>query len=417
MMEYGLIGEKLKHSFSKEIHGSIGKYDYHLTEIPPSDLSTFLSEKEFKAVNVTIPYKHQVIPFLDEISPAAKAIGAVNCIRNDDGRLIGHNTDFDGLLAVLNRTCKEPAGKKILILGTGGTSDTAYAVCKSVNAGEIIKVSRRKAEQSPGVKTVTYEEAIKHHADSEIIINTTPSGMYPDVFSKPIDISVFRELKAVVDVIYNPIRTKLVAQAKELGIEAEGGLYMLVAQAVRASEFFFSTKYEDSLIDEIYKKISAGKTNIVLTGMPASGKTTISNILSGALGRELIDTDELIEKKEKMSISEIFQRYGEKYFRDAESEAVKEASSRSGIIIATGGGAILRKENIDNLKLNGTICFINRNPEDLIPTKERPTAFNRTEMEKRYKERYSIYVSTADHIIKNNSSAEDAAEKIMEILK
>lgn len=417
MIEYGLIGEKLKHSFSGEIHGYIGNYDYKLMEIPPTELGKFLTEKKFKAVNVTIPYKHQVIPFLDEISPAAMAIGAVNCIRNDNGRLVGHNTDFDGLLAILNRACKKPAGKKILILGTGGTSDTAYAVCKSVNAGEILKVSRNKTEQDVEVKTVTYEDVMKYHKDSEIIINTTPSGMYPDIFSKPVDISVFGRLKAVIDVIYNPIRTKLVAQAKEFGAEAEGGLYMLVAQAVRASEFFFSTKYKDGLIDEIYKKIKDEKTNIVLTGMPASGKTTIGAFLSEALERELIDIDELIERNQKMSISEMFQKYGEEYFRDAESEAIKEVSSRSGVIISTGGGAILRKENIDNLKLNGTICFIDRNPESLIPTKERPTAFNRTEMEKRYKERYGTYVSTADYIVKNDSAIEDAVKKIMEILK
>lgn len=417
MIEYGLIGEKLRHSFSKEIHRYIGRYDYRLMEIPPSELRTFLTGKKFKAVNVTIPYKHQVIPFLDEISQAAKAIGAVNCIRNDDGRLIGHNTDFDGLSALLKRTCKEPAGKKILILGTGGTSDTACAVCKNANAGEIIKVSRNKVGQSSGIETVTYEEAVKHHSDIEIIINTTPCGMYPDVFSKPVDISRFGQLKAVVDVIYNPLRTMLVAQAKELGIAAEGGLYMLVAQAVKASEFFLSTKYDDSLIDEIYEKVHGQKTNIVLTGMPASGKSTIGVVLAETLGRELIDTDELIEKNQSMSISEIFEKYGEEYFRDAESEAIKEVSSRNGIVIATGGGAILRQENIDNLRLNGKVFFIDRDPKDLVPTKDRPTAFNGTEMEKRYKERYGIYVSTAEHIVKNDSSAEDAAKKIMEILK
>lgn len=412
MAEYGLIGAKLGHSFSKEIHSMIGEYDYELIELTGEELGEFLKEKNFKAVNITIPYKQEVIPFLDEITEAARSIGAVNCIRNDKGRLIGHNTDFDGLMSLIGHAKITVEGKKVLILGTGGTSDTAYAVCKALKAENITKVSRKS-----GRGAVTYDEAYENYADTELIINTTPCGMYPEIFEEPLDIGSFAELEGVVDVVYNPLRTKLVSEAMSKGIKAEGGLYMLVSQGVAAAEFFMDTRYEESLADEIYSKLYHRKKNIVLTGMPASGKTTIGRLLAEKLKREFCDTDALIVQRQNMTIPEIFEKYGEKGFREFEAEVIREVSMKSGAVIATGGGVVLRKENTDSLKMNGEIFFVDRDPELLVPTRNRPTAFDREQIMDRYRERYGIYISTADHVIKSNDAAQDAADKILEVLK
>lgn len=370
-----------------------------------------LKTKNFKAVNVTIPYKQAVIPYLDDITEAARKIGAVNCIRNDGGKLTGHNTDFDGLLALAEHAGVVMTDKKVLILGSGGTSDTANAVCKALGAAEIIKVSRSGKDGA-----ATYEEACRLHGDAHVIINTTPCGMYPMIYESPVDLGCFAQAEGVLDVIYNPLRTQLTSDAAARGLKAANGLYMLVAQAISASEFFLSTKYDKGLTDRIFEKVHADKSNIVLTGMPASGKSTIGRILAKELGRELIDTDMLIEKKTGMSIPEIFARYGEEYFRDTETEVIKEVSGECGKIIATGGGVIIRKENVNALKLNGRVFFVDRNPELLIPTKNRPTAFDREQIDKRYAERYPIYTATADYIIENQGTSAAAARKIREVL-
>lgn len=410
MADYGLIGKKLGHSFSKDIHTLIGDYKYELMEMNEQELDSFLKNKNFKAVNVTIPYKQTVIPYLDEMTEQAKSVGAVNCIKNSNGRLIGHNTDFDGFSALLIKNKVEIKGKKVLILGTGGTSDTANAVCESMNANRIIKVSRTAKNGA-----ITYEEAKIFHSDAQIILNTTPSGMYPDVYSFPITLDSFKQLDAVIDVIFNPLRTVLISDALKKGINAEGGLYMLVAQAVKASEFFMDTVYPDSLCNGIFNKILKAKTNVVLTGMPASGKTTIGTRVANMLQREFIDTDLLIEKNAKMSISEIFEKYGEEYFRNLETEAIKQASMLCGVVIAAGGGAVLREENIKLLKMNGKIFFRDRNPDLLIPTSNRPTAFNKEQMLKRYRERYSTYTKTADFTV-NADSIKAAAKQIIDNL-
>lgn len=422
MIKYGLIGEKLTHSFSKEIHEEIGRYDYGLLEIPRTEIGKFLKEKDFKAVNVTIPYKREVIPFLDEISKEAKAIGSVNCIRNDGGRLIGHNTDFDGLSALADYAGIDMREKKVLILGTGGTSDTALAVAKMAGASEVYKVSRRapgsdRALERDEAPVVTYEEARRRCKDAEVIINTTPCGMYPNIFSKAIDLEDFKRLDGVLDVVYNPLSTMLIAQARSMGVKGKGGLYMLVAQAVKAAEFFLSCEYGKEEIDRIYEKIYKKKLNIVLTGMPASGKTTIGRIIAQKLNRELIDTDLLIEKDQDMTIPQIFHQFGENYFRDVETRIIKEAAAKTGTVISTGGGAVLRGENVEALKLSGRIFFIDRDPAALTPTSDRPKAFNREEIMKRYEERYDIYVSTADHIIKSEETAEEAAFEVLEEFK
>lgn len=408
-MEYGLIGEKLGHSFSKEIHNLIADYDYQLKELKREELDAFLKEKNFKGVNVTIPYKRDVIPYLDEVSPEARAIGAVNCINNQDGRLIGHNTDFDGLKALILHTGVEIESRKVLIAGTGGTSDTAKAVCMSLGAAEIMKASR-----SGKGGALTYEEAENVYKDAQVIINATPCGMYPDIYKCPIDQYRYEKLEGVIDVLYNPLRTQLVYGALRRNLKASGGLYMLVAQAVRASEFFLSIPEDDEKIDTVFSKLYKDKINTVLTGMPGSGKTTIGRALAEKCGKELIDTDALIEEKAGMKITEIFARYGESHFRDLESEAISEVSKKSGVIIATGGGAVLRQKNVDALKLNGKIFYIDRPVEQLIPTDDRPLADSKEAIVKRYEERRGIYEKTADVIIENSDVPDKAVCKIIE---
>ena len=410
-MDYGLIGGKLGHSFSKIIHNQIADYNYDLLELTQAGLVEFLTKKEFKAVNVTLPYKQEVIPYLDDMSQAAKDIGAVNCIRNDNGKLVGHNTDFDGLMALVKYMGLDIKDKWVLILGTGGTSDTANAVCNALGAQRVIKVSRSGKDGS-----VTYEEALENCKGAEIIINTTPVGMYPNNYSHSIELTGFTNLEGVIDVVYNPLRTSLVSQALSLGVKAQGGLYMLVAQAVYASEFFTGREYDKTLIEKIYNNLLREKNNIVLTGMPSSGKSTIGGILAEKMGRDFIDTDKMVERKMKMPIKKIFESYGEAYFRNLETEAVKEASKHSGAIIATGGGVVLKEENIRALKQNGKIFFIDRDVEKLVPTSSRPTALDKNAILKRYEERYDIYKTTADVIVENNSKPDSVVSKILEVI-
>ena len=407
--EYGCIGESLKHSFSKEIHNALADYKYEIIEIPRDALDKFAKEKSFKAINVTIPYKEMIIPYLDFIDDAAKEIGAVNTVVNKNGRLYGYNTDFYGMSELISRVGIDLKDKKVIILGTGGTSKTAYAVARSMNAGVILKVSRTGKEGS-----ITYSELYKSHSDADVIINTTPSGMYPNIFDAPVDLSHFGKLSGVIDAVYNPLRTPLIIEAKKRGIKAEGGLYMLVCQAVRASEIFLDIKYEKDVTDRIFKDIYRKKENIVLIGMPASGKSTVARILSKFLCRELIDTDDLIEKSENKSIPEIFAEYGEPYFRDAESREIKGIASLSGKIIATGGGAILRSENVDALRENGRIYFIDRPLADLIPTSDRPLSSDKEAITKRYEERYEIYKDCADVTVKVCGGAESVSDSITE---
>ena len=405
-MQYGLIGEHLGHSYSVPIHRLISGEDYELREIAPADLGTFMTRKEFRAINVTIPYKQDVIPYLDEISDTAREIGAVNTIVNRDGRLYGTNTDAAGLQALIVRVCPDIRGRKTLVLGTGGTSKTAVYTAKAMGAEPVIRVSRSAREDA-----VTYEEALRDHRDAEILINTTPCGMFPAAEDMPVDIAGFPELRGVVDVIYNPLRTKLVLAAMRRGIPAEGGLYMLVAQAVRAAEVFRGIRYEEGLTEKIYRRMARDKENIVLTGMPGSGKSAVSSILGARTGREVIDTDRMIVEKAGMEITEIFRRYGEKHFRDLESEVIREAAACAGVIISTGGGAVLREENVEALRRNGRLVWLDRKPEDLVPTDDRPLADSREKMAALYAAREPIYRATADERIAVTGSAEDTADE------
>ncbi len=423
-MEYGLIGGVLGHSYSKEIHEQIADYQYELKELEPSQLEGFLKQRDFKAINVTIPYKQDVIPYLDYVDERAKRIGAVNTIVNREGKLYGYNTDFDGMLALIKKIGVDARDKKALILGTGGTSKTAHAVLEHLGASRILHVSRKLSDvrlawmEERGLDLpVTYQDAVSLHSDSEIIINTTPSGMFPDVNKKPIDLSRFPDLEGVVDVIYNPLRTELILEAEELEIPAEGGLYMLAAQAVYACGHFLDREVKTEEIEKAYHSVLRQKQNLVLCGMPSSGKTTIGNYLKKQLGMELIDTDEKIVERIGMEIAEYTSLSGETAFRDVESAVVKEAAEVNGIIIATGGGAILREENVRALKRNGVFIFIDRPLELLTATADRPFSADLEALKKRFEERYDIYCYVADLHIDGSGSVEEVAGRILEALK
>ena len=410
-MKYGLIGEHLKHSYSCEIHAQIADYEYELHEIPPSGLGGFLKKREFNAINVTIPYKQDVIPYLDEISDTAKRIGAVNTIVNRNGRLCGDNTDFAGMLALARHIGVDMKGRKVLILGTGGASKTGHALAEYMGAQSVFYVSRSGKDGS-----ISYEQAVTEHSDAQIIINATPVGMFPKQDGRPIDISAFPKLEGVIDAIYNPLRTNLILDAQERGISAEGGLYMLSAQAVHASAVFRDIPLDESLVDKAFKSVKNDKQSIVLIGMPSSGKTTVGRILAEKCGKQLADTDEYIVRKIGMPISDFFAKHGEAEFRKIEKETVAELSATGGRIIATGGGAVLDPENVRALKQNGVLVFLDRRPENLIATDDRPLASRRSALEKLYAERYDIYCAAAELHIDANTTPEAEAYAILKEL-
>ncbi len=408
-MKYGLIGEKLGHSFSKAIHESIGGYTYELKEIAKGDLDAFMKEKDFLGINVTIPYKSAVITYLDFVDENALKIGAVNTVVNREGKLYGYNTDFGGMKALIEKAGFDFKDSKVLILGSGGTSKTAKTVSESLGAREVIIVSRSGK--------VNYENADALHKDCDYVINTTPCGMYPDNDSYAIDPRKFSSLKGIVDAVYNPLETTLVRLAGESGVKGVTGLYMLVAQAVLAYEIFTGkTLNTETVTDEVFSKLKKEKQNIVLIGMPGSGKSTVGRLLSEMTGRGFTDTDDMISEKYG-TISDIFSKGGESCFRVLESEAVKEAAKQSGMIIATGGGAILRKENVDALKQNGVIFFLNRPLEDIMPTSDRPLSSDFEALKKRFDERYDKYKAAGDYEIFIDGNPETAAKKILEIMK
>lgn len=408
-MEYGCIGEGLKHSFSKEIHNALAPYDYSLCELMREDVAPFMEARDFKAINVTIPYKETVIPHLYYIDEHAKLIGAVNTVVNRDGKLYGYNTDFYGMSELARHAGISFEGRKVLILGTGGTSKTAYAVAKHYGAREIVRASRDGKEGA-----ILYADVYQRHTDSEIIINTTPVGMYPKTQGSPIDIALFPALVGVLDAVYNPLSSELVLSARERGIPAEGGLYMLVAQAVRASEIFIDTRYPEGTLDKVYTEILKQKENIVLIGMPASGKTTIAKLLCEELCREAFDSDEAVKARYGMEIPEIFRRHSESYFRELESQAISELAKMSGVIIATGGGAVLKPENIKELRKNGRLYFIDRPLSALIPTEDRPLSSTKEAITQRYNERYPIYLSACDYRIDADCDKEEVLKRILE---
>lgn len=408
-MKYGLIGEKLGHSFSVEIHGKIADYSYELKELSSEELDGFLKAKEFTAINVTIPYKEKVIPYLRQISPVARAIGAVNTVVNKNGNLYGYNTDYHGATEMIEHAGIDVKGKKVLILGTGGTAKTLFVVLRDMGAKQAVFVSR-----SQSAFAITYDEIFPDYADTEIIVNTTPVGMYPQNDQMPIDISKFPRLAGVIDVIYNPLSTKLVQEARRRGIKATGGLYMLAAQGVYASALFLDEKLDFKKQELVYRAVLKQKQNIVLVGMPSSGKTTVGKTVAKLLDRPFFDSDKEIVKKAGKSIPEIFVDQGEAAFRALEREVIAELSKKSGVVIATGGGVILSKENVDALKQNGVVMFLDRPLEKLTPTKDRPLSQDRETLKQRYLERYPLYRSSADKIIFADGKVKEVAKQLIE---
>ena len=411
-MQFGLIGEKLGHSYSKEIHNLIADYRYELREVKKEELGAFMAERDFLGINVTIPYKKSVMDYLDVISDDAKKIGAVNTVVNRDGKLYGYNTDFYGLKALLIHNGVSVRNKKVLILGSGGTSDTAYNVVTGLNAKEAIRVSRTKKDGF-----VTYDEAARLHSDADVIINATPVGMYPDDDGVPVNIGLFPSLSAVIDAIYHPLRTNLVSDAEKRGIKACGGLYMLVAQAVYAAALFENKKPDENLIDDVYGKILNDKRNIVLIGMPSSGKTTIGKALAARMGKRFADTDELIVGTTGKSIPEIFEKEGEKVFREIEKKVICDIAVNDGTVIATGGGVILDEKNVLALKRNGVIVYLDRKIDNLIATDSRPLSSNVDDLKKLYAKRKPLYEKYAEITIDDNDDVATVVRRAEEALK
>ena len=403
-MNFGLIGEKLAHSYSPQIHSHLGDYSYVLIEKQPEELDDLLRNSDYHGFNVTIPYKSTVIPYCDELSPVAARLGAVNTIvRRNDGSLIGHNTDYFGFESMLICSGVHLVGKKALVLGSGGTSKTAVAVLEDHGA-DVIVISR--AGQN------NYEN-LHLHADAALIVNTTPVGMYPKTGVAPVSLDVFPNLEGVLDVIYNPARTALLQMAEKRGIVAMNGLLMLVAQAKESAEWFVGQSIPDEKIHAIHALLAQQMENIVLIGMPGSGKTTIGKLLAEKTGKVFVDTDALIAEKAGCSIPDIFATQGESGFRALETEILAQVGKASGLVIATGGGCVKRAENYPHLHQNGRIFCIQRSLEKLA-TDGRPLS-QATKLEEMYRIRKPLYEQFADYMIDNNDAPECAATKILSI--
>ncbi len=389
---YALIGEHLSHSFSPQLHALIAPYRYDLLELRPDELAPFIARRDFAGLNVTIPYKQAVIPLLDDLSDDARAIGAVNTIVNRDGRLVGHNTDAAGFAALLRHANVAPAGLRCLVLGTGGTSRTVAHVLRSLGAASVVHLSRTPAP--PDV--IAYADAPRLCPHAELIVNTTPVGMHPRPDAAPLPLDPFPGLRAVIDVIYNPLRTRLVLDARSRSIPAEGGLYMLAAQAVHASALFRGIPPAPALADHAYRALLARQQNIVLIGMPSAGKTTIGRLLAEHLRRPFLDTDALIAEQTGRPVPDLIRSLGEPAFRDIERSTIAQAALRSAHVIATGGGAILDPRNVAALRQNGLLIFLDRPPSLLRPTADRPLSATPSALASLYQKRLPLYRAAAD---------------------
>lgn len=405
-MEYGLLGEKLGHSFSPQIHRALAGYDYRLLPTPPEEVAELFRRRDFRGLNVTIPYKQTVIPLCDEVDPRAAAIGAVNTVVNRNGRLTGYNTDIDGMICMARRAGVDLAGKKVVILGSGGTSHTAQAAARELGAAEIAVISRHGPDNYGN---------LSRHADAQVLINTTPVGMYPDCGLSPVSLDAFPRLEGVLDVVFNPLRTALLLQAMDRGLPCSCGLTMLVAQARRAAELFTGTAIPSSRAEEVLSSLSSELENIVLIGMPGCGKTTVGRALAERLGRAFVDLDEEIVRRAGRPIPDIFAREGEDAFRALETRAVREAGSRTGLVISTGGGVVTRKENRDPLRQNGVIVHLTR-PLAALPTGGRPVSQS-TDLAVLWQRRAPLYAAFADLTADNSGPLERALEQIKEALK
>ncbi len=359
-MKYGLIGRKLSHSYSPQIHSFFGNEDYKLLELEPNEVIDYLKSADFSAINVTIPYKETVMPYC-VLSPQASLIGSVNTIVNRDGKLFGYNTDYFGFSLMASRANIDFKDKKVLILGSGGTCKTAISVIKDCGAKEIITISRNGENNYSNIQL---------HSNADIIVNTTPIGMYPNSGNSPIDLKIFNNLSGVIDAIYNPLNTKLIIQAQKMGIPSTGGLPMLVSQGLMAHNLFFDVDHS-FVLDSAIEKAEKLFRNIVLVGMPGCGKTTIGKIISEKYSMDFVDSDEIIQKNTGKTPCEIILEKGEEEFRIIETEVIKKLSSKTGQVISTGGGSIIKEENREALLQNGTIIYLERKLEKLC-TKDRP---------------------------------------------
>lgn len=405
-MKCGLLGRKLGHSYSPQIHNLLGDYSYVLFEKEPEELESFLKNGDFSGLNVTIPYKKEVIPYLSELSPTAKKMGCVNTVlRRSDGTLYGHNTDYFGFTSLVRHAGLSVAGKKVLVLGSGGASNTAVAALKDLGANPV--VISRSGENNYG--------NLHLHRDAAAIVNTTPVGMYPNTGVSPIDLRLFPHLEGVLDVIYNPARTQLLLDAEKLGIPRENGLWMLVAQAKEAAEVFTGGKISDAVIEKIYRQLSHQMKNIVLIGMPGCGKTTIGTLLAEKLGRTLADADEKIIALAGKSIPEIFAQDGEPTFRDWETKALTELGKQSGLVIATGGGCVTQKRNYPLLHQNGYLVWLERDWSKL-PTDGRPLS-QANDLGKMYAARKPLYEAFADIRVENTDTPEETVQRILDALE
>ena len=407
MIKYGLCGRTLRHSYSKIIHEYLGNNDYRLLSLEKDELYELFESKNFKALNVTIPYKQDALALCDVVSDEAKAIGSVNTVVNKDGTLYGYNTDYFGFVYMLKRAGISLSGKKVVILGSGGTSLTARAVCLGEGAKEFIVVSRHG--------DVNYDN-ISEHSDADILINTTPVGMYPDNGRSPVDISLFTKLSGVVDVIYNPNKTALVIEAEKKNIPATMGLPMLVAQAVRAHEYFFDTKLSDSAIEDVYYKCLMKTLNVVLVGMPGCGKTSVGKAYAKITNRTFLDTDHFVEQQ-GIPIPEIFEKYGEDVFRDKETEAIKMLSSMSEKVIATGGGAVKRYGNVEMMKQNGVVVYLKRDLDKLSADGRPLSQGGKEKIKQLYEERHALYENAADIVIETHEDVDECAKRLYNMIE
>lgn len=421
MMKYGLIGKTLVHSYSKEIHEALGRYSYGLFSLSEDEMPKFVASRGFNGLNVTIPYKKDVIPMCDRISDLAAAIGAVNTLYWDPSpesssrKLTGHNTDYEGFLYAARRADMDFSGKTVLILGTGGTSAMAHKAVSDEGAKIIYTASRNPK----GAGHITYDRLPSVAEDIDVIINTTPVGTYPNNMQSIISLSDFPQCESVLDVIYNPFRTRLLMEAEKKGLKFSNGLPMLVAQATAAAGWFLGTPGAfESENERIIRSLSDSILNIVLIGMPGSGKSTIGKLLSLQLNRPFIDMDEEIVRRAGMSIPEIFEKYGESRFRKTESETALDIGKEHGLIIATGGGAVLKNENLAALRQNGKIIHIKR-PADKLPTSGRPLSKDSQTLRKMEKERLPVYEAASDMTFDNSimRSKNDLAAELEKFLK
>lgn len=404
---YGLLGRKLSHSLSPQIHAHFGSYNYELFCREPEELDEFFKDKTLKAYNVTIPYKIEAFNRCDELSETAKKIGSVNTvIRRADGTLYGDNTDYFGFDFMSKACGADYNGKKVLVLGSGGASLTVCAVAKDCGAKEIVVISRSGENN--------YDNIDKHY-DADIIVNTTPVGMYPNNGERLVDLTKFRNLQSVLDLIYNPCKTRLLQDAEELGIPCSNGLSMLVAQGLRSAEQFPDVTLQNKDINNVCKLMLKEQKNIVLIGMPGCGKSTVGKILAENLQRELLDTDEEIIRADGRTIPEIFENDGETFFRELETTAVELVGKQLSKIIATGGGAVIKKENRDALKQNGTIVYLKKDLS-LLSLEGRPLSKDEDAVRKIYEARKDIYEAFADLTVEVDANTKITAERVIECI-